>query len=323
MTPFVGALLATLVAAWGVRRLMLRVGVMDIPNARSSHTLPTPRGGGFACLIGVLAAGLAAQRAGIEVPWPLIGVAFALAVVGFADDSQGLGAVSRLVAQAAAGAAIGAAVGGGWLLALGAATALVVVNSVNFMDGINGITSLNMAVWGVTAWLVGLSAGVGDLWVVGAAAAGAALGFLPWNAPHARLFLGDTGSYLFGALVSAGVLVATATRASPIVVVAPLTIYLADTGSVLVLRARRGEPLMTAHRDHAYQVMTRSPRVQHIWVSLLVATLAGMVTLLVATLPLWIALPLSGIIGVAYVVFPRTLSGDIAAGPLRAPGGES
>ncbi len=67
---------------------MVRMGVIDIPNARSSHTRPTPRAGGLACLVGVLASGVAADAVGLEVPWPLIGAAFALAMVGLADDSR-------------------------------------------------------------------------------------------------------------------------------------------------------------------------------------------------------------------------------------------
>lgn len=305
VAPFLVALLVTPLAALGIRWLMVRMGVIDIPNSRSSHTRPTPRGGGLACVVGVLASGVAAEAMGLEVPWSLIGAAFALSLVGFADDSHGLGALSRLAAQGAAGACMGWAVGGGWLMVFGAGIALVVVNSVNFMDGINGMTSLSVAVWGVTAWLVGLAAGVGDLWVLGAAAAGAALGFLPWNAPSARLFLGDAGSYLFGALISAGILMGFANHASPLVLAAPLAIYLADTGTVILMRVHRGGPVLTAHREHAYQLMVRHPGVPHLLVSGLVAALAAIITTAVSTTPIWMAVPLAVVISAAYVVLPR------------------
>ncbi len=318
-SPFILSLLVTLAAAPAVRWLMLRRDVIDIPTARSSHTNPTPRGGGLACIVGVVAAMVVAGASGLEVRWPLIGAAVALSLVGLLDDSRGLGAISRLTAQAVAGGAMGWAAGGGWLIGAGAAIALVVVNSVNFMDGINGITSLSVAVWGATAWLVGLAAGANGLWVIGAATAGAALGFLPWNAPHARLFLGDTGSYLFGALIVGGIIVGLSRNASPLVLAAPLVIYLADTGSVLVLRASRGEPLMTAHRGHVYQLLTRDPRVPHILVSTLVALLAAIVTVAVARAPLWAALSLSAVICAAYVTIPR-VAVRRAEGSLRPAG---
>lgn len=305
MTQFLVSLVVTFVAAPGVRWLMLYRGIIDVPNHRSSHLIPTPRGGGLACLLGVLAALVLAYAAGRSVPWVAAGAAIALALVGFADDRFDLTPPLRLGAQVAAGALMGVAAGGGWVVAAGAVIAPVVVNVVNFMDGINGITSLSAGVWGATAWIVGMSAGIEAVWVIGAAAAGSAIGFLPWNAPNARLFLGDVGSYLFGGLIAAGIIVGLSTSASPLVLAAPLALYLADTGSVLIVRARRGEPLMTAHREHAYQLLTGNLRLPHLSVSIILAALAALISLAFATCPAWAALGLAAVVCASYVSIPR------------------
>lgn len=262
-----------------MRWLLLHRGMLDVPNHRSSHVTPTPRGGGLACLLGVLIAFIAAHITGVQVPWLAAGAAMMLGLIGLADDLADLSPVVRLSGQVAAGLLMGLAAGGGWLTVAGAIIAPVVVNVVNFMDGINGITGLNVAVWGATAWVAGLAVGAEPLWVLGAAAAGAALGFLPWNAPTARLFLGDVGSYLFGGLIAAGIVVGLATGASPIVLAAPLALYFTDTGTVLARRAIRGEPLTQAHREHVYQVLATRTPLPHLLVSSVVAGLSTAVTL--------------------------------------------
>jgi UDP-N-acetylmuramyl pentapeptide phosphotransferase/UDP-N-acetylglucosamine-1-phosphate transferase len=248
-----------------------------------------------------------AYAVGLAVPWLAASAAVGLALVGFADDRFDLAPVIRLGAQVAAGALMGIAAGSGWLVAAGALIAPIVVNVVNFMDGINGITGLSAAVWGATAWLAGLAANAETLWIIGATTVGAALGFLPWNAPSARLFLGDVGSYLFGALIAAGIVVGLAREASPLILVAPLTLYLADTGTVLIRRARRGDPLMVAHREHAYQRLAAEPAVNHLTVALLVATLAGAITMAWSTLTLFSAASLTLALVAGYLGSPLIL----------------
>lgn len=322
MTPFVVSLMVTFVASPGVRWLMLHRGIIDVPNHRSSHVRPTPRGGGLACLLGVLASLALAYATGRAVPWVAAIAAIGLGLVGFADDRFDLAPPLRLGAQVAAGALMGAGAGGGWLVAAGAVIAPVVVNVVNFMDGINGITSLSAGVWGATAWIVGMLAGVEAVWVIGAATAGAAIGFLPWNAPNARLFLGDVGSYLFGGLIAAGIVVGLATHASSVVLCAPLALYLADTGTVLIRRARRGDPLMVAHREHAYQRLTRDLQLPHVVVSLLVSGLAGLAVTAWALTPETVAGVVTLLLCGVYVVSPSLLTrqkADAASAVRGAP----
>jgi UDP-N-acetylmuramyl pentapeptide phosphotransferase/UDP-N-acetylglucosamine-1-phosphate transferase len=251
---------------------------MDVPNVRSSHKVPVPRGGGLACVAGIAAALIVTRAQGRAAPWLLLIVVAVLSIAGFADDRGSLPAGFRLATQVAAGASMGAVVGGGGWIALGAIVVPSVANSVNFMDGINGITSLTMGVWGVTALLVGNARAIPPLSVIGALVVGSALGFLPWNAPKARMFLGDTGSYLFGAMAAAGLLLGWSKGAPVVLLAAPLFLYLLDTGIVLAKRALRGAPLFEAHREHTYQRLTAASGLPHIAVALGAAILSAVIT---------------------------------------------
>ena len=276
MVELVVSLLVTTGLAPVVRWLMLRNGVLDVPNHRSSHLLVTARGGGLACLVGVAAGALSRQGEG-SVPWaPLAGVT-ALALVGFADDVVSLSAPLRLGLQLVCGVYVGATFGAGWaLLVAGLVVVPTVVNIVNFVDGINGITGLTMAIWGVTAVVLGRQHHDAGLALIGALTAGAAVGFLPWNIPRARIFLGDVGSYLFGGLVAVGLLMAWEAGAPIAVAAAPLSVHVFDTALTIVRRARAGSPLMAAHREHIYQQL--AVHWPHVMVSLLASTLALAVT---------------------------------------------
>jgi UDP-N-acetylmuramyl pentapeptide phosphotransferase/UDP-N-acetylglucosamine-1-phosphate transferase len=183
-----------------------------------------------------------------------------------------------------------------------------IVNAVNFMDGINGITSVVMAVWGVTALAVAADSGVESLQVIGGVTLGAALGFLPWNALRPRLFLGDVGSYLLGGLVGAGLIVGWLEGASVAVLAAPLAPYAADTGWALVRRARRGSPLMVAHREHAYQRLVHEAELSHVTVCLLVLAFSVAVTITCLVLPLPFSLLSTATMLGLYLVLPTVLA---------------
>lgn len=232
----------------------------------------------------------------------------ALALVGFADDRFDLSPLVRIALQVAAGVLIGWSLGGLWLVLVGGILSPVVVNVVNFMDGINGITGLSVSVWGATAWVVGLTMRIPDVWLIGAVALGAALGFLPWNLPTAKLFLGDAGSYLFGGLVVAGLMTGLAAGASLVVLAAPLALYLADTGTVLLRRARRGERLMTAHRGHTYQRLAEARGLTHPRVALLVATSAAVISLAWTSMNIVAACSLTAAILALYLATPSIMT---------------
>lgn len=307
MTLLVVAVIATTGMAPLVRRLMREHGVVDIPNHRSSHIVPVPRGGGLACLGGVVGALVVAQAQQYDVPWIAVFSAVLLAAIGFADDRFSLSATPRLAAQFGCGAVAGAIIGGIWVALASAIIVPAAVNVVNFMDGINGITSLTITCWGVTAMLVGRADGLQQLSVIGTVTVGSALGFLPWNTPVAKLFLGDVGSYLFGGLVAAGLLLGWIGGARPLLLMAPLAIYLADTITVLVKRAFKGDSLFEAHREHVYQRLVNQLGLSHIIVALIVAILSACITIAVAFIDTVTAACISGLlIGGYLLVIPLT-----------------
>ena len=311
LTELLVSAAVTFVAAPFVRHFMLRRGVVDVPNQRSSHSVPTPRGGGLACVFGVVVALVVAQVLSHPVPWALIGGAVILAAVGFADDQGGLSAFFRLAAQVAVGAVMGHFVGGGWWFLVAMLVVPVSVNGINFMDGINGITSLNVGAWGLTALIVGSSHNLVGVQVIGAVTAGAALGFLPWNAPNAKLFLGDVGSYLLGGLVAAGILLGAAQGAPISLLLAPLLLYVVDTGTVLAKRLVRGDPLFEAHREHVYQRLVSDAGLPHIVVAILVVGLGVAVTLAWAFLGIPLALAVTVTVVGAYLASPAALARSV------------
>lgn len=278
----------TFVATPVVTLWLRRQNRLDIPNGRSSHTSAVPRGGGLACAFGAAVAWVTASwhHSDLQSAPILLAVAATLLVagVGLMDDFLTLSAPLRLGVQLIAGAYFGAALGPWWLLA-GALAFVVLVNTVNFMDGLNGITSLTMLVFGASlavlchreSYLAGTA--------IGLVTAGTAVGFLPWNAPSARIFLGDVGSYLYGALAAVGILLAGAAGVSVLVAAAPLSVYLFDVSATLVRRAVGRAPLLTAHREHIYQRLQRSGPLPH-------ALIAGFVLVLnVAVAASWLLLP--------------------------------
>jgi UDP-GlcNAc:undecaprenyl-phosphate GlcNAc-1-phosphate transferase len=241
--------------------LLRRAQVMDVPNARSSHRAPTPRGGGIAVVGALLAASLVGWALNVEVPSTILGAVAVFALVGFVDDFRGLNVGVRLALQLLVSAGVARAV-----LSAGEASALVLLvatvalagytNAFNFMDGVNGISALNAGLAGGWFTFLGLTYDNDSLAALGLAIAGASLGFLPWNAPHARVFLGDVGSYGLGFAVAAASLLAWSAGIPLLLAVAPLTVYGADTGWALLKRIWGRRPWHEAHREHVYQRLT-------------------------------------------------------------------
>ena len=257
-------------AAWAgtgaVLRVLERRAILDHPGERSSHTVPTPRGGGLAVVAVILAAwtAIAALAGTLTLYWPALAAAFLLAAVSWIDDLRKLGPAPRLVAQAAAVAAglvalpsAGPVFQGLLPPALDAVAAAVVwlwfVNLFNFMDGIDGISGAETASIGVGLCLVALvGAGSAEVGLYALTAAAAALGFLPWNWPPARIFLGDVGSVPLGYLIGWLLLSAAGEGYWAAALLLPLY-YLADATLTLARRLARGERIWRAHREHYYQ----------------------------------------------------------------------
>jgi len=238
---------------------MRRANVIDTPNDRSSHVIPTPRGGGVAVVVAVLSG--VALAGGIPLYFSAAVVMFA--VIGLVEDLRGLTVGTRLAVQLGAGAAasllllrtqgvlpIWAIVGG---VALGAFWLTAYANVFNFMDGVNGISAVNGTVGGLAYAAVGHWSDDRTLVMAGAVLAAAAAAFLPWNAVRPRIFLGDVGSYAIGAALAALALGALVHRIPPEAALAPLALYVADTGWTLWRRIQAREHVFRAHRSHVYQ----------------------------------------------------------------------
>jgi UDP-GlcNAc:undecaprenyl-phosphate GlcNAc-1-phosphate transferase len=239
--------------------LLRRAAIIDMPGHRSSHTVPTPRGGGIPIAAGLI---VAAGLIGGAIAVVFAGAVAAFGLLGFAEDLRGLTAGRRLILQAA-GSVLAAVVlvsglaGPVALLAilavLCAAWITAFVNAFNFMDGVNGISGAHALIGGVVYAFLGWWQHGGFLVPAGAAVAAGALAFLPWNVGQARVFLGDAGSYALGAALA--VLAAYAlVRGVPVeAVLGPPVLYLADTAWTLQRRIRAGERWLEPHRTHVYQ----------------------------------------------------------------------
>jgi UDP-N-acetylmuramyl pentapeptide phosphotransferase/UDP-N-acetylglucosamine-1-phosphate transferase len=253
----------------GLRPLLQR-HVLAQPNARSSHKVPTPQGGGFAVIAATLivVAGTSALFSGIgnHALWLVLSATLLIAIVGAIDDFRTIAVLPRLILQAVAIAVVLAALPKELRLvpsfpywierALVALALLWFVNLVNFMDGIDWMTVAEVVP--VTAGLVMfgmLGALPRDATVVALALGGATIGFAPFNRPVARLFLGDVGSLPIGLLLGWLLVVLAGGGHLAAALLLPLY-YLADASLTLLRRLVKGEPVWQAHRSHYYQRAT-------------------------------------------------------------------
>ena len=253
-----------------VRAVSYRIGYLDHPGDKSSHHRPVPKSGGYAIVIGILAAiGLAGGFGNRDVA-VIITAVVALAVLAAVDEAKSLPRFGRFVVQIIVAGAV--AYGGGVILqqvllpfgvrvAFGALSAIAAVvwiagliNAYNFMDGLNGMAAVEGIVGGSA--LAVLFAWVGDPagMVVAVAIAGACAGFLPWNLPSGSIFMGDVGSASLGFLFAV-LSLRLSNQGVPLVVAAlPLLPFLFDSSVTVLLRALRGERFFaTRHRSHFYQ----------------------------------------------------------------------
>lgn len=249
-----------------------RSRLIDQVTARSSHSCPTPRGGGLGLIFALLATWLASSALDGALP-PAAAAIAAIAALGWWDDHADLPARLRLALQfLLAGAALWcvgitqqASLGGFALSAqpwLAGAIAVVgtvwLVNLYNFMDGIDGIAAGQGVVAAIASALLLRQAGADLGWISLAwATAGACLGFLWWNRPTARIFMGDVGSTALG-LVFATLVVAQVRAGIGLdLALLPLSPFILDATCTLARRAWRRERLTQAHRSHLYQRLAR------------------------------------------------------------------
>ncbi|OGU20185.1 MAG: UDP-phosphate N-acetylglucosaminyl 1-phosphate transferase [Hydrogenophilales bacterium RIFOXYD1_FULL_62_11] len=246
--------LASFAICWLALAGLLRRGrlPMDHPNARSLHETPTPRVGGLGIMAGVAVASVW-LAGGILLPVML--AAFSLAALSLLDDMRGLPVALRFLAHFVAATACLLALGlTGWAL-VGAVLGVVwMTNLYNFMDGADGLAggmaAIGFGALALAAWL----GNAPELAALCAAIAAAALAFLRFNFPPARIFMGDTGSIPLGFL--AAVLGIFGAQQNvwpwlfPLLVFSP---FIVDASVTLARRGLRGEKIWQAHRSHYYQ----------------------------------------------------------------------
>ena len=271
-----GAFAFAMIATGLMRRYALQKELLDVPNPRSSHSSPTPRGGGVAIVAAFLGAVLAlafAEQLTGKIVVALLAGGGTIALVGFLDDRRALPASVRFAVHvAAAGLVVGLLGGiperalanwglhGVWIGAAFAILALVwTTNLFNFMDGIDGIAGSEAAfIAGAGAWINWRHGGDAGLTVAMLCLAAASLGFLRWNWPPARIFMGDVGSGFIGFSLAGLGLAASTMGAVPIEAWVILAgVFLVDATVTLIRRIARGDRWFEAHRIHAYQHLAR------------------------------------------------------------------
>ena len=288
LIPAVAVLSLGLTAA--LRRYAISRSIIDIPNARSSHSIPTPRGGGVAIVVAFLVSLPVLGYAGL-VPWSQLiavgGAGALVAVVGLMDDHGHIAARWRLLGHFSAAVWALFWIGGfpplvifglsldlHWFGHILAAVYLVwILNLYNFMDGIDGIASVEALCACLGACLLYWLSGVPALIWGPLIMAMAVLGFLYWNFPPARIFMGDAGSGFLG--VALGVLSLQAAWQSSELFwgwLILLGVFIVDATFTLLRRLIRGDKVYEAHRSHAYQFASRQFG-KHLPVTLAVAVI--------------------------------------------------
>jgi UDP-N-acetylmuramyl pentapeptide phosphotransferase/UDP-N-acetylglucosamine-1-phosphate transferase len=264
------AFLVALVLAPALVRFAIGRNLLDVPNARSSHEVPTPRLGGLAVIAGVWAA-----APFISETFLFLAAATLAGLVGVLDDFVDLPFWLKAAGQATVAfillflvpPPISLAAGPLWPVALlfGVVWVVALVNAYNFMDGIDGIAG-GTAI--LNALFLATFVGTTGLRACLAVLAAAVAGFLAWNISPARIFLGDSGSHFVGFFLGAVALYTepVGEPGSPygpylafLVAAAIFTPFLFDTAFTLVRRATARKNIFAAHREHVYQRITRDP----------------------------------------------------------------
>jgi len=275
MPTSIGAIAAFAIVAAVLSAILVRLSIayahrralIDAPGQRRSHSTPTPRGGGIGIVLAIVAVGLLplVGEAPVLVGTTIAALA-AVAIVGWVDDHRPLLARVRFLTHVLSAAAVIAAAAG--FIPNGVVMGVVLVGLVawsinlhNFMDGINGILGLQAAfVFAVVAAYALLQRHF-DVALVASVATAATLGFLPFNVPRAKVFMGDVGSGALGFLVAILLLFAVH-RGTVSAVSAALvpSAFVVDATATLLHRMQAGKRWWKPHREHLYQWLHRSGR---------------------------------------------------------------
>ncbi|MGZ8194748.1 MAG: MraY family glycosyltransferase [Methylosarcina sp.] len=304
------------------RRYALAANLLDTPNQRSSHTLPTPRGGGLSIVIVFLLSLPLLNRMGLlstHELWALCGAGSGVALIGFLDDHRHIPARWRLLAHfisAGWGLAwlggvptldfLGYSLDLGWLgHFLGLFYLVWLLNLYNFMDGIDGLAGIEAVTVCLGSILLYLVTQANSLVMGPSILLMAVTGFLIWNFPPAKIFMGDVGSGFLGIVL--GLFSLRDAAVSPQFFwswIILLGLFIVDATWTLFRRFFRGEEVHEAHRCHAYQNASR-----HFGAHKPVTLVAGMINVFWLT-PVALAVgmgKLDGVLGVVLAYFPLVL----------------
>jgi Fuc2NAc and GlcNAc transferase len=264
----------TLLFTGYMRHYALKKNIIDNPNERSSHSVPTPRGGGVAVVCSyllVLAVLIYSQQLTVHIGLTLMGAGFVIALLGFLDDHGHINSMLRLAIHFLVAISAVTSLGGfaevtafnglqlGFVANIIAVLFLVwLLNLYNFMDGINGIASVEAITATVSMailyYLLNASLNSDLLWLLAACV----FGFLLWNFPKAKIFMGDACSGFLG--LTLGILALIALKENLALFCAwiiCLGVFVVDATYTLIKRVLSGYKMYDAHRSHSYQILSR------------------------------------------------------------------
>lgn len=257
-----------------MRAYALKKNIIDNPNERSSHSVPTPRGGGVAVVCSyllALAVLIYSQQLTVHIGLTLMGAGFVIALLGFLDDHGHINSMFRLAIHFFVAIGVVISLGGftevtifngvqlGFITNIIAVLFLVwLLNLYNFMDGINGIASVEAitttASMAILYYLLNTSLNSDLLWLLAACV----FGFLLWNFPKAKIFMGDACSGFLG--LTLGILALIALKENLALFCAwiiCLGVFVVDATYTLIKRVLSGYKMYDAHRSHSYQILSR------------------------------------------------------------------
>ncbi len=266
---FLCSAVLTAVFIFPYRWWALRIGMLAVPNARSAHSLPTPSGAGvimvFVSLM-IFAYLTTEEIIGTSLWWLVWPGALITAAIGFIDDRYPLSAKYRAIVHLIAGVIFVAAIPdlAIWMLPLLTVVVAWSLNLFNFMDGADGLAGSEsvyvLGIGGFFCWYGGEQNLAILAWIL----AGSSLGFLAWNRPKAKIFMGDVGSGFLGYMIAAiAILSVIRGGISPLVWLILYGFFWFDTSLTLIRRVWRGEKWYLAHRSHAYQRLLHAGGFSH------------------------------------------------------------
>lgn len=253
--------------AWIVARIGRRLGLLDMPNQRSSHQKATPKGGGVGILIAFVVTCLV-----LELPASFWIPLASLSLLSFLGDRRDLSIRTRLASQAGGSLVVLWGLIGNLqnhppaysFLIFGCFFMVATCNVYNFMDGIDGIAGATGVVACAFFGIYMVRLGVDSSHIAALVCmAFACLGFLPFNFPSARVFMGDVGSILLGSIFGFLIIWLSSSALDFFCLVAFLFPFYADEVTTMLVRLADGESLLRSHRRHLYQLCANEFGIPH------------------------------------------------------------